>query len=143
MNTSLLLFAIASDVMRNDFLVLKYSYQRHTAGKKRTLAEINHHSLSYSFVIIRYHSLSLVVTCYTTCCHLLSLSVVCLFINDPRKTSTNEKKIFACALQRECSDEIENVQEKCGILLYQTYSLTLLKRYFIKDILLQNVSTFL
>ena len=129
--------------MRNGFLVLKYSYQRRIAGKKRTLTEINHHSLSYSLVIVRYHSLSLVVTRYTTCCHSLSLSIVCLFINDPRKTSTNEKKTFACALQRECSDEIENVQEKCGILLYQIYSLTLLKRYFIKDILLQNISTFL
>ena len=75
-----------------------------------------------SFAVICCHllfdSLSLVAIQFTRC-HLLSLdiSLVCLFINDPRNTSNEQTIAFARALQNECPDEIENVQEKCGILL--------------------------
>ena len=41
-------------------------------------------------------------------------------MGDPRKTSKDQKKIFACPLKNEFSDEIENVQGKCGILLELT-----------------------
>ena len=115
------MFAIASGVMRNDLLVFKYSNQHRIAAKKGTLTEmttrcqslVTCHSLS--LVVTRCHSLSLVVIR----CHSLSVSLVCLFIKDPRKTSKDQKKTFVCVLQKECSDEIEIVQGKCGILLQQ------------------------
>ena len=58
-----------------------------------------------------FHSLSLVVIHCTSPCHLLSqnLSLICLFINDSRKTSKDHMKIFACGLINECSGVIENV----------------------------------
>ena len=89
-------------------LFLKYSCQHCITGKKRTLTEMT----------IRCQSLSLVVTS----CHLLynSLSLVCLFINDPRKTSKDQKiRTLTFSLQKECSGEIENVQGICGILHQQ------------------------
>ena len=86
--------------MRNDPFVFEIYQHRITSKKKRTLTEMR----------------PLVI-----CCHSLSLVVIpCHFINDPRKISKDQKKTFACALQKECSDEIVNVQGKCGILLQQT-----------------------
>ena len=57
------------------------------------------HSLSIvvPLIVIKCHSL------YTTRCYSLSLDIllVWLFINDPKKTSQEQKKAFACALQNE------------------------------------------
>ena len=40
------------------------------------------------------------------------MSLLYLFINDPRKTFQKQKKTFACALQNDSCDEIEYVQGK-------------------------------
>ena len=83
-----------------------------------SLAAIRYNSLSLA--VIRYHSLSLAVIRCTTHYHSLSSLLVCLFISDPRKTSKDQKKTFARAIQKECAGEIENLQGKCGILLQET-----------------------
>lgn len=108
------------------FLFLKHSYQHLIDGKeKRILTEMTivvtrFHLLSL-FVII-YHLLSLVVIRCTTRGHSFSLSLVCLIIKVSSKTSKDQNKTSACALQnkKQCSDEIEIFQGKCGIMLQQT-----------------------
>ena len=94
------------------FLFFKYLYKHPIAGKKRTLTKMTTRFHLMKFVDTCHHSLSLVVTRG----HSLSLSLVCTFINHPRKTSTDQKKIFTCALQKEFPNKIENVQEKYEIL---------------------------
>ena len=86
-----------------------------------SLALIHYHSF--------LHSLSLIAILCTTCCHWLSFDIllVCVFISDPRKTSKDQEKTFAYALQYESSDKNGNVQRKFEILF--------LKSDFIKTVL--------
>ena len=70
-----------------------------------TLTEMTTRCHSRSLAISCCHSLLLVVPLVVTSCHssyhLLSLevSLACPVINDSRKTSNDQKKTFACALQ--------------------------------------------
>ena len=69
---------------------------------KRSLTKMTTRCHSLWLVVTCSHSLSLVArlvvtschSLYTTCCHSLSLdiSAVCVFISNPRKTSTDQKK---------------------------------------------------
>ena len=98
----LLLFALASDIMRNDPFVLKILIPNHCSHAKRSLTKMTTRCHSLWLVVTCSHSLSLVArlvvtschSLYTTCCHSLSLDIsdVCVFISNPRKTSTDQKK---------------------------------------------------
>ena len=93
--------------MRNDISVFKIFLQTSYCWQKEN-SNRNDHSLSFAVTVDTcIHSLSLVVTS----CHSLSLSLVCTFINHPRKISRDQKKTFACFLQKECADKVKNVQK--------------------------------
>ena len=104
----LLLFEFAFGVMRNDLFVFKIILPTSYYWQKITLTETTTRCHSRSLTITYCRSLLLIVPLVllvaifcTTLCDSLSfnLSLVCFFITDPKKTSNNQMKTFACALQ--------------------------------------------
>ena len=102
------MFSLTYGVMRNDLFVFNIIILTADCWQKKNFNR-NDHSLSFAFT--RYLLLPFIVTLFCTRClvailrttryHSLSLdlSLVCPVINDSRKASIDQKKIFACALQ--------------------------------------------
>ena len=111
----LLLFVIASGVMRNDLFVFKIFIPTPYCGhkKKRTLTELTTRCHSLSLVVTCRHALSLVTSCHSLY-HSLSfvvISLVCLFIIDPRKTSKDQKKTLHVLYKKSAQTKLKMFKE--------------------------------